>query len=284
MIDLHVHSTMSDGTYTPAGLAQLAKERGVEAFSVTDHDIITGTDEAAAEAKKLGVEFINGMEMTMDYRGRRIHVICLGFDRENPKFKAMYAKLREMKDGNMDAVIEHIRQKGADISREMIDKYVTSSFDRYAVMRCLVNYFGNNNIQYLWDNYVNPAIEAVGNNMEIPAEEALPIIREAGGVSSLAHFHKNIGLKTFEKSEHEDIIKQLMGWGLDGMERYYPNYTAENEAFAAYMIDKYNMIPTGGTDFHGGNRAIVEFGTGIEGNMNVPYSFWERIMGTVKSR
>ena len=101
MIDLHVHSTVSDGSYSPAGLAQLARDTGVEAFALTDHDSIAGDEEAAAEAERLGVGFINGMEMTMAYRGRKIHVVCLGFNPENDEFQKLYSRLRYIKEDSM---------------------------------------------------------------------------------------------------------------------------------------------------------------------------------------
>lgn len=118
MIDLHVHSTVSDGSYTPAGLAVLAKESGVEAFALTDHDSIAGTDEAAAEAVKQGVDFINGMEMSLSYQGHKIHVVCLGFDRQNPEFQKLYKKVRYIKEDSMADVVEAIGRKGIDIDME----------------------------------------------------------------------------------------------------------------------------------------------------------------------
>lgn len=277
MIDLHVHTTMSDGTYTPAGIAKLAKERGLEAFSITDHDMIEGTDEAVAAAKELGVDFINGMEMTTGYKGRQLHIVSLGFDRESAAFKELYAHLRKLKEGDFDRIIAFIQDKGIDISREKVEKYVTVRPSRYAIMRYMKTVLNTNNIQYIWDNYVNAGVQAVGNSQELPIEEGLELMKKAGGVTSLAHFHKAIGLQTFEKSEREGIIKHLMDCGLDGMERYYPNYSKEDGEFAAYMIEKYHMLPTGGTDFHGGNRATVLLGTGTDNNMNVPYSYFQAI-------
>lgn len=278
MIDLHVHTTMSDGTYTPAGIARLAKERGVEAFSITDHDMIDGNAEAAEEAKKLGVEFVNGMELTLGYKGRRLHVVCLGFDMESVAFKELYTKLRGLKEGKLDNVIEHIHNKGVDIDRKTVEKYVSSRLDRYTIMRCLVDVMQTSNIQHLWDNYVDPAIREVGNSEEISLEEGLALMKKAGGVTSLAHYHKKIGLKTFEQGEREDIMKYFISCGLDGMERYYPNYTQEDSDFAGYLIEKYNLMATGGSDFHGDNRRTVEFGTGTDNNLNVPYAFWQDIM------
>lgn len=277
MIDLHVHSTVSDGSYSPSGLAQLASETGVEAFALTDHDSIAGDGEAAAEAKRLGVGFINGMEMTMAYGGRKIHVVCLGFDPENSEFQKLYSRLRYIKEDSMADVVEVLRRRGIEIDMEMVRKHSAVHLDRYAIMRTIVDMNIFDGIQYIWDNYLNPAVKEVGVAGDIPAEEALPIICAAGGVTSLAHFHKLIGLKGQSRAEQEESLRELMGFGLTGMEQYYPNYTDEDRAFARAMIEKYDMLPTGGTDFHGANRPGILLGTGYKKNMDTPLKFLEDI-------
>lgn len=277
MIDLHVHSTVSDGSYTPKGLAVLAKESGVEAFALTDHDSIAGTDEAAAEAAKQGVDFINGMEMSLSYQGHKIHVVCLGFDRQNPEFQKLYKKVRYIKEDSMTDVVDVIRSKGIDIDMDKVRQHASIHLDRYAIMRAIVDMKLFDSIQYIWDNYLNPAVMEVGVGDDVSAKEALPVIRQAGGVTSLAHFHKQIGLKGQSRAEQEASIKQLLDYGLCGMEQYYPNYSEEDKAFALHIIEKYDMLPTGGTDFHGANRPEIMLGTGYHGNMNTPYEFFENI-------
>ena len=278
MIDLHVHSTVSDGTYTPRDVVDLAKEKGLEAVTLTDHESIAGNGEAAAEAKKLGVNFINGMEMTVAYEDHKLHIVCLGFDEANTDFKQLYAKIRHNKEKNMDQVVEYIQSKGLDITMDKVKKHAAVHLDRYAIMRTLVAMNLPCKIQTLWDEYLNPGLKEAGVYGDISAEEALPVIRKAGGVTSLAHYHKDIGMKGWSWEKKEESLKELMSFGLDGMERYYPNYSPEDEDFAARMIEKYNMLATGGTDFHGTNRRGIELGTGREGNMNVPFEFYEKIM------
>lgn len=278
-IDLHVHSLVSDGSFAPGELAVHAKEQGLTAFALTDHDVIAGSQEAAAAAEMAGVEFINGMELTADFQGLKIHVVCLGFDEENPAFQAMYKKIRAIKEGRIEDIIEFVRRKGLDISLEKVQKFTYKGLlDRYAVMRYLVSLHLYDRAQPLWDNYLDPAVVEMGLNFNITAEEALPIIHEAGGITSLAHFHKNIGLGSLDnRQQQEQAIVELYRLGLDGMERFYPNYSAEDEEFAAQMIQKYDLLPTGGTDFHGTNRPGIEMGTGMNGNMAVPYEFFRGV-------
>ena len=278
-IDLHVHSLVSDGSFTPTELAAHAREQGLSAFALTDHDVIAGTEDAAAAAQEAGVEFINGMELTVDFKGHKIHVVCLGFDPDHAAFQTVYKKVRAIKEGRIEDIIEFVRRKGVDISWEKVKRFAYKGLmDRYAIMRYLVSLQMYDRAQPLWDNYLDPAAVELGLNFSITAEEALPLIHKAGGVTSLAHFHKNIGLGNLDnRQQQEQAILELHQLGLDGMERYYPNYTAEDEAFAAQMIQKYDLLPTGGTDFHGTNRPQIELGTGINGNISVPYEFFRGI-------
>lgn len=273
--DLHVHSVVSDGSCRPAELAKLAKARGLAGFALTDHDIIDGNEEAAVAADRYGVDFINGMELTAEFQGRKVHIVCLGFDPQHPSFQLIYRRIRAIKEGCIPEMIAFIREKGIDISLDKVRPFAFGRrLDRYAIMRYLVSLNLYDRAQPLWDYYLDPATAALGLNINLTAEEALPRIHEAGGVTSLAHFHKNIGLKGLTRQEQESAILQLHSLGLDGMERYYPNYTPEDEEFAGAMIEKYHLLATGGTDFHGTNRPGVELGTGINGNMSVPYAFF----------
>ena len=278
-IDLHVHSLVSDGSFTPGELAVHAKEQGISAFALTDHDVMAGCAEAAEAASAAGVEFINGMELTADFQGLKIHVVCLGFDEKHSGFQSMYKKIRAIKEGRIEDIIEFVRRKGVDISLEKVQEFTYKGLlDRYAVMRYLVSLHLYDRAQPLWDNYLDPAVVELGLNYNITAEEALPIIHEAGGVTSLAHFHKNIGLGQLEsRQQQEQAIVELHRLGLDGMERFYPNYSAEDAEFAAQMIAKYDLMPTGGTDFHGTNRPGIEMGSGMNGNITVPYAFYEEV-------
>lgn len=282
IIDLHVHSLVSDGSYTPHDLACHAKEVGLSAFALTDHDNIAGNEEAAAAAKEQGLDFINGMELTADFMGRKLHIVCLGFDAEHPAFQKLYERIRSVKEGKIPEIIDYVRAKGIDISLEKVRPFAFGKLDRYAIMRYLVSLHLYDRAQPLWDNYLDPAVRELGLDQNMPAEEALPAIHAAGGVTSLAHFHKNIGLKGLSRAEQEEAIARLHALGLDGMERWYPNYTAEDSAFAAHMIEKYNLLVTGGTDFHGSNRPQIEMGHGIAGNMAIPYEVYTKIILTCK--
>lgn len=283
-IDLHVHSTFSDGSCTPEEIARLAKETGLSAFALTDHDVIAGTERAAAAAKAEGLDFINGMELTVNFKGHKLHVVCLGFDPEHPAFQKVYKEARKAKEGKIPELIDIIHSQGIDIS---LDKVKACSpyqpLDRYAIMRYMVTLHLYSHAQPLWDNYIDPATKQLGFATSVPAEFALPLIHEAGGVMSLAHFHKKIGLKGMTRAEQEATILELHDkYHLDGMERYYPSYTEEDAEFAKHMIADYGLMATGGTDFHGSNRPNTKLGTGIDNNTAIPYTIFDGVMARLK--
>lgn len=288
MIDLHVHSTMSDGTYVPAEIAKLASQKGMFAFALTDHDTIFGNTAAKIASKAYKINFINGMEMSLNYDNHQIHVVALGFDQNSEAFKNFYKELRYKKESSIANVIDYLHKQGLDISIEKVQPYVSGDgMDKYAILRYLVtNQSAVGDIQYLWDKYIDPAFRKLKLGIvENPkAEDAIAQMKMAGAVTSLAHFHKKIGFINNNRAEQEHHIKYLHEMGLDGMEAYYPNYTDDDRAFAHYMIEKYNLLPTGGTDFHGANRPSVELGTGTNNNMNVPDEFYINICQKIEGR
>lgn len=281
MIDLHVHSTMSDGTYTPRELIKLAKDKKLEMIALTDHDTITGNKEAQKASKQYNLDFMQGIELSLNYQNHQIHVVALGFDEESTAFKDFYADLRYKKQSSIVNVIEYLHQQGLDISVSKVEPFMAGGvLDKYAILRYLVaNKSQTGDIQYLWDTYIDPAFRDL--NLKITenpmVEEAIVAMKKAGAITSLAHFHKKIGFKGYSRNEQEAQIKYLHEMGLDGMEAYYPNYSDEDKAFAHYLIKKYDLLPTGGTDFHGANRSDVGLGTGLNNNLAVPYSFYENI-------
>lgn len=275
-IDLHTHSIISDGSYTPTQLMRQASEINLGAIALTDHDTIDGLAEARQAAKQYGIDFLTGMEISVQYMERQLHIVALGFDETNPVFLNMYRKQRQLKEEGMLEIIDNIKGLGADISEDKVRSFCKGTIlDRYAIMRYFVSLQIFDDVQKIWDTYINPALQ--NRNRNISAVEAFAAVKAAGGITSLAHFHKKIGLLGLSRVEQEHAISQLCQLGLDGMEAYYPNYSAEDRRFAEEMITKYNMIATGGTDFHGKNRPAVSLGTGINGNLAVPYELYINI-------
>ncbi len=280
IIDLHTHSTASDGSFTPAELAWHAKRQGISAFALTDHDIILGNDEAAKAAAGAGVEFIPGMELTVDYHDHKLHVVTLGFDAGHPAFREMYREIRRKKEDGIPELINGIRARGVDITLDKVLKLANEPLDYYDVMRYLVSLHLDLKGKSAWEVFIEPVLAEIGCDRNAEPRSAFAAIHAAGGVTSLAHFHKRLGLKGLTREEQAAAIRELHGMGLDGMEYWYPSYSEEDRVFVASMIDELGLMATGGTDFHGIHRPGIEMGTGRDGNIAIPAA----ALSDIKSR
>ena len=280
--DLHVHSLVSDGSMTPREIAAYAKQRGLAAFALTDHDNIAGDAEAEAAARELGLGFVPGMELSAQFQGHKIHIVCLGFDAAHPAFQSLYRKVRAAKEAKIPEIVDYIRDTGIDITMDDVRAHAYGVPDRYAIMRCLVALHLYDHAQPLWDNYLDPAVHLLGLDAIVSPAEALPAIHAAGGITSLAHFHKRIGLKGETRERQAELIGELHALGLDGMECWYPNYTEDDRAFAAHLIETYDLLPTAGTDFHGTNRPEIDMGSGLGTELAIPGRIFSGVTARVK--
>lgn len=277
IIDLHIHSSYSDGSMTPKEIIDLAMQRGIGALAITDHDTVAGVDEAEAYAAQVGMGFLPGMEITAQYYGRKLHLVALRFDRNCPAFREFYHKIRSVREERIGEIITGIHEMGVDISLEKVKACTPGVLDRYAIMRYMMTLKLAPHAQTLWDNYINPVVKRLHLSIDISAEEAVKAIKAAGGITSLAHYHKRIGLQGMSPAEQENVIAKLKGYGLDGIEQWYPTFSARHMQFVSDMTEKYQLLNTGGTDFHGANRPGIELGTGIDNNLAIPYEVYSII-------
>lgn len=283
LVDLHTHSCVTDGSHTPCQLVRLAKEIGISALALTDHDNVYGYYEAQEEAEKVDIELMTGIEMSVNFKGEKIHILGLGFDIHDCTFKAAYQKFRKMKESGMDALLKGLQARDILIDREMLGVFQSGGeVDRYAVFRYFSARKVQDDVQYIWDDYLNPILKGININVE--AAEAIAFIKNAGGITSLAHFHKTLGLKRYSRQEQEDCIRELQQLGLSALETQYSDYTETEQNFIQRMAEKYHMLQTGGTDFHGENRPKVQLGTGIKNSVAVPYAWYEKILERCKQK
>ena len=279
-IDLHVHSNISDGSYTPKELVKFAVKENIKAIALTDHDSIEGINEASKIAKMNNIDFLNGIEISSLYKeGRILHILGIGINIETEEFVHAYTNMKKAREDGVKHILDKIEEQGIYIDVNTLrEKALGKYLDRYDIYR----YFIENNIcnsaQEIWDKYLDPIL--YGEGELIKTEDALNIIKKSGGLSFLAHYNKEIGLKGFTKEEIEEEIKYLISVGLDGVERYYPSFEENDYKFLDYLIKKYNLKISGGTDFHGKNRPEINIGSGYNNNLFIPYSVYENIINT----
>jgi len=275
--DLHTHSIYTDGSYTPRQLVCLAKKSSLKALAITDHDNISAYHEAAETARRLKIRLLTGMEMSVNFRGGKLHILGLGFDINDKNFLASYRRLRLPKEACVADILHYLDSVGVKLKLRNLEPYQKNNItDRYTFFR----YFNAKKIfpdpQMIWDHYLNPATKTIDVNLE--AKDAILMIKKAGGITSLAHFHKSIGLKRFDDAGKDDCLRELKALGLDAVEAQYPDFNTHDREFIEYMADRHGFKRTGGTDFHGANRPRIELGSGIGGNVAVPAAWADSIV------
>jgi len=278
-IDLHVHSNVSDGTYTPTEVVQLAKEAGLAAFALTDHDTTAGVQEALDAAQQLTdlelpLEVIPGVEISVGYKDRDIHMLGLMIDHKNEELVRVLDKVQDERVQRNVKMVKNLADAGIDISIEKLtaqEKEGTvltrAHFARYLALHgyakdireAFSKYLEIDGAYYVHREYITP-------------EHAIRLIRDAGGIPILAHPL----LYKLPEEELEALVKRLAEHGLGGVEAIYSSNTPEDERYVRRLAEKYNLMISGGTDFHGTNKPHLRIGTG-HGDMQIPYEILEKL-------
>lgn len=277
-IDLHTHTNISDGACTPKELIDAAVKENVKAIALTDHDNIACIAEAHKYAKENKIDFLSGIEISSLYKnGRILHILGIGIDVTNDFFLTSFYNMKKARELKVKYILEEISKKGINISIEELRKNALSEYlDRYDIYRYFIKNNLCNSAQEVWDMYLDPI--PYGEDEIIKAEDAIDMIKKSGGLSFLAHYNKSIGFAGLSNEQIETEIKHLIALGLDGIEKYYPSFTKNDYKFINYLIDKYDLLYSGGTDYHGANRPDIQIGSGKNDNLFIPYSIYKSIM------
>ena len=267
MIDLHAHTSASDGTLSPAELVALAKEQGIEAIALTDHDTIEGLSEALEAGERLGVEVIPGVELSVEYAPGTMHILGLLIDPENESLNKSLMELQYSRSTRNPKIIEKLNELGMTITMEEVDKISGGGqVGRPHIAAALVKNGHVNNTQEAFDKYLKKGAVAYYERNRLSREEAVNIIHDAGGLLILAH----PGTLGVNGSDLENLLSKLKAAGFDGIEVFYNNHSQVEEDRLMKIADKLDFIISGGTDFHGENKPSIKLGVGY-GNMAIPY-------------
>ena len=271
-VDFHTHSTRSDGTMTPAELVQHAKNVGLSAFALTDHDSVDGIEEAQNEAEKIGVEFIPGIEFSAA-EDTEIHIIGLYIDPRNEKLLKTINKLKGSRKRRMEDICRKLRSLGFEITHDEALLIGGGHFvGRAHIAKLLVQKGYCNTVQECFDKYIGLGKPAYSEKNELTATEAVESIRAAGGLAFLAHPHQT----KYNLNQLEELLLKLKAVGLNGLEGYYSEYTPEHIADYRLLAQKLKLAFSGGSDFHGAMKPHIAMGTG-KGNLNIPYYVLDNI-------
>lgn len=249
MIDLHAHTTASDGSLTPTQLVRLARERGLSALAVTDHDTVGGLAEAMDAAAERGIELVPGIELSVDYPHGELHLLGYYLDFRDGAFLEQLATLQENRTNRNGVMLRKIREHGFDITREEVEAEAGGGqIGRPHFARALIRKGYAASVPDAFERFLGPGRPLHVPKVRLDPETAIRMVHAAGGVAVLAH-PKYLQLPGGASLTAE--LARLQALGLDGVECYYRMHTpAETERYLE-IARRLGLLVTAGSDFHG---------------------------------
>lgn len=259
MIDLHMHSTFSDGTLTPVQLVERAKQNNVEVMAITDHDNVDGLKEGRVKAKKVGINFVNGIEVSANFRDKDIHILGYFLNLEDEEFLGWLKKLQEKRHNRTLEILKKLSQLGIEISLSEVEKEVLGNvIGRPHIAKMIIKKGFAVTMDEVFDRYLGDGKPAYIPKVGVDMVEVVKKLKANGAVVILAHPH----LISHPDDTVVNIIDILVKSGLDGLELYYPNIDIKKRKKLLKIAKTRGLILTGGSDFHGLNRPGIDIGTG----------------------
>ena len=242
-IDLHSHTTASDGVLAPRELVRLAARHGVRVLAVTDHDSTEGLPEAIDEAARHGIEIVAGLEINCDVPGSEIHVLGYFVNWAEEWFQAFLREQRAERAARVHRIVERLTELGLPLEAEEVFAICKEgSPGRPHVAQAMVNRGYVSSVGQAFDEYLGRDGSANVSRRRLTPVEAVAVIRRAGGVPVFAH----PGL-----ADRDGMIPDLVAAGLLGLETYYPEHSPSQTATYLALCRAHDLAPTGGSDYHG---------------------------------
>lgn len=275
-IDLHTHSYCSDGTFSPEGLVILAKKQGLSAIALTDHDTTDGLELFLEAREKHGVETICGIEFAAlweHHHQPEIHIVGLGLCPDSPALATALTEIKESRNRRNENMAAQLCAIGLPVTLEEVTKNAGGQIITRA-------HFANVLLQKklvpdraaAFSRYLSPGCPGYVPREFLTPKLCINTIHAAGGAAVLAH----PTLYGLEENSLKELCRELCGYGLDGIECFYSTYTPAQTKQMQCLAKEFQLLPSGGSDFHGGNKPDIHLGTG-KGNLSIPYSLWENL-------
>ncbi|MDH4208298.1 MAG: PHP domain-containing protein [Anaerolineae bacterium] len=270
-VDLHIHTSASDGVLSPAEVVRAAVEKGLIAIAITDHDTIDGLDEALAAAAGTGLEVVPGIELSAEHGDQEVHILGYYLDHQDVTLRDKLGLLRRARRERAWKMVGRLAGMGMPVSWELVAQIAgaTSAFGRPHIAQALLDAGFVGSMDEAFDRYIGLKGPAYVARYKLSPEEALSVIADAGGVPVLAHPWRR-----------EDLVPRLVANGLAGVEAYYPKYSTEESRALAQLAERYGLIATGGSDFHGYGDGAAQ----LLGQVPLPEGSVERLRALADRR
>lgn len=273
-VDLHLHTTASDGVMSPSEIVRYAKSKGLQAIAITDHDTIEGLEEGMLEGERISFEVIPGIEVSAEHSPGSMHLLGFFLDIHHPFLNERLEYLQKARTERNPKIVKKLNQLGLELTYEEVLKASGGGqVGRPHFAQVLLEKKYVRTFQEAFDRFLKKGAPAYVDKFRFTAKEALHFIQEAKGVTVLAH-PNTLGMNGY--SELENLILQLVEEGLKGIEVYYPEHTALEVAQYKTLAERYGLLVTGGTDYHGIEKNGLDIGLG-RGELKLPYSMVEGV-------
>ena len=279
-IDLHIHSTASDGSLTPAAILDHARKLNLAAIAITDHDSIEGSREALRAGIPSCLHFLSGVEISAAHPpflpgSGSFHILGYGIRLDDTVLNQTLKRLQEVRKNRNPKIIRRLNELGCAVSLEEIRQIVgKGQIGRPHIASALMKKGYVTSINEAFKKYLGTGKPAYVDKERIGCEEAIKMIRNAGGIAALAH----PGLLDMPDEQRlEVLIQNLIEIGVGAVEVYYPQHTAGQTERYMRLSKKYGLLMTGGTDFHGSITPEIKMGSG-KGDLFIPVEVYEALI------
>lgn len=273
-IDLHVHTSMSDGSETPENTVRHAFERNLAAIAITDHDGVGGIERAQAAGKEYGIEVVPGIELGCGWYGREVHMLGYFIDRGNKPLQDTLKWVVEDKFERNRKMAENMAADGIVIDiDELIRRYPGSVIGRPHFALALIENGLADSVLDAFRRYLDPGQKYYIRRNFLSVEEAASLIRGAGGKPVIAHPRQY----RMSPERYEELLQRASAAGVAGIECYYSGYTAEQSEELRASAEAHGFCVTAGSDWHGSHKPLIEMGYGMHGELSADYSILENL-------
>ena len=269
-VDLHSHSTASDGSRPPRAVVAAARAAGLSAIALTDHDTMAGVDEATDAGRQLGVRVVPGVELSAIDGEREVHVLGLHIERA-AALETMLSEFRESRHVRAEHIVAKLNALAIPITFDaVLAQAAGGAIGRPHIARALIAEGWARDSRDAFDRYLGAGKPAYVPKQRLSVAEAIALIHAESGIAVLAHPSDN---------ERRELVERFVALGLDGLEVRHPGHSAEDVARLGALVDFFRLVPSGGSDWHGaaeGSRTL--------GVMRVPGSWLDRQDARVADR
>jgi predicted metal-dependent phosphoesterase TrpH len=280
-VDLHTHTTASDGSFTPTEVVRMAAEAGLTAVAITDHDTVAGNAEAVEAGPVYGVEIVPGVEISVNHGGPSYHMLGYFVDYEHEPLLSSLEAIRCFRDERNEKIVAKLNELDMPVTLEEIQAEARGeSVGRPHVAAVLLRKGYVSSTQEAFDRYLAKGKAAYIDRDRLSAAGGIDLIRGAGGVAVFAHpcIYKWDGPDDLRRT-----VAEFAGMGVVGLEAHYSGHTPEDERRLTELADEFGLVVTGGSDFHGAAKPEFQLGSGT-GNLAVSYECLQKLKERLKAQ